>query len=87
MALGAEADGMDDEDDENKETVVEDCLPPFCMAKYEHLYLNEDWTLNLIYSEMCLKLAIMQSVCNDAVKLYCTDFKDGTFIILAHVYF
>lgn len=29
----------------------------------------------------------MQSVCNDAVKLYCTDFKDGTFTILAHVYF
>lgn len=41
MALGAEADGMDDEDDENKETVVEDCLPPFCMAKYEHLYLTK----------------------------------------------
>lgn len=33
MALGDEADDMDD-DDENKETVVEDCFPPICMKKY-----------------------------------------------------
>lgn len=39
MALGAEANDMDE--DENKETVVEDCLPPFCMSKYEHLYLKK----------------------------------------------
>lgn len=31
MALGAEAEDMD----ENKETVVEDCLPAFCMKKYD----------------------------------------------------
>lgn len=55
MALGAEADGMDDEDDENKETVVEDCLPPFCMAKYEHLYLTKIEHL-IWFTPKCFKI-------------------------------
>lgn len=41
MVFGVEVDGMDDEDDENKEIVVEDCFFLFCMVKYEYFYLTK----------------------------------------------